>query len=158
MDVISTIVLSAATVFIAYLGVKLYRQKMAQKQRPFPHRMVVAVRRRQAGLAKFLDLPPAEQPMLLNELEAQWAALNAAWQSIGRFVGGFASSEHGLASGDDNEWKLFLIYDLSDYQAFRNCIARIDDQQFTPLRNHCEIRLMLGAAKRGASGGIRRLF
>ena len=158
MKIIYALILLPVVGFFVYLGFLHYRHRFIQPPRPLLHRMLVAVRRRQAGLGRFLGMPPADQTSHLQALDAQWQAINSTWQGIGQFNHSFATAERGLPALGDEEWKLFAFYDLPDFSAFGQCIAALEAPQYLLLRNHCEIRFIFGNALASMNQSISRLF
>ncbi len=158
MKILYALILLPVVGYFVYLGILHYRHRFMRKPRPLVHRMLVAVRRRQAGTVRFLNMSPTEQASHLQELEAQWQALNARWQQVGQFRHGFDSAERGLPSSGDDDWKLFAFYDLPDFAAYGNCIAALESPQFLLLRNYCEIRFIFGNTLTSMNQSISRLF
>ena len=158
MKIIYALILLPVVGFFVYLGFLHYRHRFIQPPRPLLHRMLVAVRRRQAGMVRFLNMNPEEQASHLQALEMQWQALNVKWQEMGIFHHGFDSAERGLPSTGDDDWKLFAFYDLPDFAAYGNCVAALEAPQFLLLRNHCEIRFIFGKTLASMNQSISRLF
>ena len=120
--------------------------------------MLVAIKRRQAGISRFIQMDVSEQEAHIRELEREWQALNNRFMSFGVFAEGFTTPGSGLPSGGEEDWAILSIYDLPDHDAFLNCKDVMEDDQFTLLRNHCDIRLISGERIESMDNQMRKLF
>ncbi len=155
LDIIFWPVIIAIIVVLAYL---LYKWKIGSRVARGDIRMLVAIKRRQAGISRFIQMDVAEQAAHIREMEREWQALNNRFASFGFFAEGFITPGAGLPSGGEEDWTILAIYDLSDHNAFLNCKDILEDDQFTLLRNHCDIRLIAGEIMESTENKIRRLF
>lgn len=116
------------------------------------HRILVAVRRRQAGFTRLLELAPDKQAAALQQLEKSWHAVNEAWGRIALFSGGFSTSDKGLSHQGDEDWSFIGFYDVTDYKDFIKCQSLLEQADYLALRTHYDIRLILG--KRHSEGPV----
>ncbi|NOY61354.1 MAG: hypothetical protein GXO75_20770 [Calditrichaeota bacterium] len=158
MNILDIIFWPIIVAIIIILGYLLYKWIMANQNTRGDFRMLVAIKRRQAGISRFIQMDVNEQAAHIKELEREWQALNNRFMSFGIFAKGFTTSGSGLPSGGEEDWAILGIYDLPDHDAFLNCKDVMDDDQFTPLRNHCDIRLISGERMESMENQIRRLF
>lgn len=155
LDIIFWPVIIAIIIILAYL---LYKWKRGNQVVGGDVRMLVAIKRRQAGISRFIQMDVAEQAAHIREMEREWQALNNRFLSFGLFAEGFSTTASGLPSGGEEDWSILCIYDLPDHNAFLNCKDIMEDDQFTPLRNHCDIRLIAGERIESAENQMRKLF
>ena len=159
MNLSSTLV---ALLFILILcgGIILYIIYFRRKKEAIipRYRMLVAIRRRQAGISRFIELNYSDQEHHLNILDSEWVKLNTRFSQVGDYAGGFISSKSGLPSGSEDEWTTFGLYDLPDYDAYQVCRESLDENQFQNLRNHIDIRLIFGRNLMDLQGVVRQLF
>lgn len=155
LDIIFLPIIVASIIILSYL---LYKWQKGKQNTRGDFRMLVAIRRRQAGISRFIQMDVSEQSAHIRELEREWQALNNRFMSFGVFAEGFTTSGTGLPSGGEEDWSILGVYDLPDHDAFLNCKDVMDDDQFTPLRNHCDIRLISGERMESMENQIRKLF
>jgi hypothetical protein len=114
------------------------------KKKVAHHRMLAAVRRREVGLSRILELPPEKQKELLHQLDQSWKHLLEKWQSHAVFGGGFTFSEKGLSQHAERDWSVLAFFDVGSYDDYMHCQACLEDDEFLSLRNHYDIRLAIG--------------
>lgn len=158
MNILDIIFWPVIIAIIIVLGYLLYKWKKGSQARGGDIRMLVAIKRRQAGISRFIQMDVAEQTAHIREMEREWQALNNRFMSFGLFAEGVTTSSAGLPSGGEEDWSILGIYDLPDHDAFLNCKDVMEDDQFTPLRNHCDIRLISGERIKSMENQIKRLF
>ncbi|NLP10819.1 hypothetical protein GX408_10535 [bacterium] len=127
-------------------------------QKELHHRMVVAIRRRQAGFNRLLELTPDKQAAALQQLEKSWHALNAAWGRIAVFSGGFSTTDKGLSHHADEEWSFIGFYDVAEYEDFIACQSSLEQADYLALRAHYDIRLILGKRLMETPVALKSLF
>ncbi len=133
---------------------------LIRRRKPIPlnYRMLVAIHRRQAGIARFLEWDQSNQDRHINKLENEWALLNGRFNKIGVYGGGFGGSKNGLPSGSEDEWTSFVLFELQDFEAFQACQYMLDLPEFQNLRNFCDIRLLFGHNPMTLQGMIKEMF
>ncbi len=127
-------------------------------QKEVHHRMLVAVRRRQTGYTRLLELAPDKQSAALQRLEKSWHAVNEAWGRIALFSGGFSTTDKGLSHQADEDWSFIGFYDVADYEDFIKCQALLEQAEHLALRTHYDIRLTLGKRLSEAPVSLHSLF
>jgi hypothetical protein len=120
--------------------------------------MLLAIKRRQASINRLLELNPDEQEETLLKIDEEWGLLNTSFSYHAKYDGGFLGPKTGLQSGTDEGWAILGIYDLSNFDAFQKCNEILEDPQFQHLRNHCDIRLLLGKNLSDLQGVLRQLY
>ncbi|OPZ65933.1 MAG: hypothetical protein BWY83_02968 [bacterium ADurb.Bin478] len=121
------------------------------------HRMLVAVRRRQAGFTHLLELAPDKQTAALQQLAKSWHAVNEAWARIALFSGGFSTTDKGLSHQADEDWSFIGFYDVADYEDFIKCQTLLEQADYLALRTHYDIRLILGKRLSSAPVSLQNL-
>lgn len=149
-----------AIVFLLSVIIYYYYKKWRQSRQPVPprHRMLIAVRRREASVSRFLQLEEDEQEQMLNHLDDLWGELNELFSQMGNYVGGFTGPKAGLASGGDEGWTILAMYDLPNLTAFERCTEILESPRFKTLRSHCDIRQVLGRNPADPDGLLRQLY
>jgi hypothetical protein len=120
-----------------------------------PYRLLVAVKRRQAGVMRFLELDSQMRNELLAVLDDQLRELDEVIRKHARFIGGYKAT--GI-SRENERWPLLAFYDLNSYDKYRECVSVLDADKFTDLRNYCDIDMVLGDRKDRFEGDIKELF
>jgi len=144
---------------VIILAWRVFRYRLYNRPLPpIQHRMMVAIRRRAAGIARFLEMESEKQDQLLDDLQKQMWALHARWQDFGEYAGGFSGFEMGLPSGGEDDWSILAMYDLESDSVFSKCKAVLEDERYTLLRNHFDIRLIKGEDIDDPSIRITELF
>ncbi len=149
--------------FIAYLGYKIHPAikkawRKFNKKKEVHHRMLAAVRRREAGLSRFLQLGQQEQRDLREQLDHAWKNLHAQWKAHAVFSGGFSFSEKGLSLQAEGDWSIMAFYDIASFEEYMHCKNILESEEFHALRNHCDIRLAIGKRWLQAPDSIADLF
>ncbi|HOC89207.1 MAG TPA: hypothetical protein PKI90_06630 [bacterium] len=121
--------------------------------------MMAAVRRREVGMKRSLELSKEEHDETNALLDRQWRIIHGRWIGIGaHYLQGFASDAAGLPAPGDQDWRLFQLYGLEDYAMFRRCVAVIEEEGNNLLRHHLEIRLIPGESMTEVGGKVKRLL
>jgi|GEM_PF-2049796 len=151
-----------------FIGALIYRTHPAirkaweswhkKKEVVIRYRMLAAVRRRPAAVSRLLELAVDKQAAMRQELDDAWLELTEGWKDQAQFAGGFSTSEKGLSLQAEEDWSLIAFFDLTDYDSFIKCQALLEQDQYLPLRNHCDIRLSIGKRLTDAPGTIKALF
>jgi hypothetical protein len=133
-------------------------KRIRKKKADYSYRMLVAVRRRPAGLTHFLALSSQQQTALLQQLDSQWQSLVGQWLAVAPFVGGFLRSEQGLALQSDEEWAAIEFFDIPNFEALAKCQNMLNQSGFLELRSFYDIRLIYGKKQSGQPGPLSALF
>ncbi len=156
MSLVVFIILLAAFSTAGYFFLKkLHGPKITPE---YPYRMLVAVRRRLSGMERYHALDAKQQADYQKKLSQQWQELNKDWQEYGVYSSGFSSMNQALSSGNENDWLIFMLYDIPDYGVFQKCLSLVDAGDFSLLKNHCDIRLILSEKTDVPETGIRSLL
>ncbi|HPN32879.1 MAG TPA: hypothetical protein PK843_00050 [bacterium] len=129
-----------------------------QPHKELHHRMLVAVRRRQAGFTRLLELAPDKQAAVLQQLEKSWHAVNEAWGRIAQFAGGFSTTDKGLSHQADEDWSFIGFYDVAGYEDFIKCQTLLEQADYLALRTQYDIRLILGKRHTDAPVSLPGMF
>ncbi|HOT98331.1 MAG TPA: hypothetical protein PLG50_13515 [bacterium] len=151
-----TLLLLAAIGLLGYGYIRRYRHK--------PHSiedklMLVAVRRRSVGLQRSMEMTREEHSEINNLLERKWRILHERWIGAGAYyLSGFVSDAAGLPAPDDHDWRIMLLYGLSDYAMFRRCVDVLEGESNNLLRHHLEIRLVAGESMVQVHNKLKRIL
>ena len=159
MNIVNTF-LALLLILIILVALVYFLWITKKKKAPIiPHyRMLVAIKRRHASISRLLELNPDEQEETLIKLDDEWGLLNNSLSFWGHYIGGFIGPKTGLPSGFDEGWAILGIYELENFDAFQKCNEILDGPQFLHLRNHCDVRLLLGKNLSDLQGVLRQLF
>jgi hypothetical protein len=148
----------AAFAYYNRLGLKKAWKGIRSKKPDYNYRMLVAVRRRPAGLNHFLALTSEQQAALLKQLDSQWHTLVGQWQAVAPFAGGFLRSEQGLALQSEEEWAAIEFFDIANFEALSKCQNMLNQSGFLELRSFYDIRLIYGKKQAGKPGPLSALI
>ncbi len=151
-----TLILLAVVGLIGYLFIRRLRRKPQPAEDKL---MLVAIRRRNVGVKRSLELTREEHNEINGLLERQWRILHERWIGAGAYyLSGFVSDAGGLPSPDDDDWRLMLLYGLSDYAMFRRCVDVLEGDSSNLLRHHLEIRLVAGESMVNVHNKLKRIL
>lgn len=144
MHSLQILVVAVLTSVVFYLVYTVLIRRRKSGNISYQYRVLIALKRRQAGNSRFLAMTHDDQEDLLQKLELQWSELHTKWLSLGSFRGYFSAIDRGLASGSEDEWMIMGHFDLKTYAAYRSFLDTLEREEFRLLRNFYDIRLLLG--------------
>ncbi len=156
MEWIITILLLAGMALFGYFYIRRFKRSEEGGEGKL---MLVAVRRREVGMKRSLELSREEHDETTALLDRQWRIIHGRWIGLGaHYLQGFASDAAGIPAPGDQDWRLFQLYGLSDYAMFRRCVKVLEEESNNQLRHHLEIRLIPGESMADVGGKVKRLI
>jgi len=160
--IVLTAALSAQRAYQNRYNIPAYRRwrdRFRKKKPDLPTtRMFVAVRRRKDWKSYFSSLEHTEYEAAISRTVDQVRELVKDWGKLVIFESGFQGAPYGLPSNSDEDWLLFALFIVEDYNAYKNCLRILEGEKFFYLRNQCDIRLLYGEQMDDLSATIERLF
>lgn len=155
MSFLVTLLALAALGGATYYYIRRFRKKTTTVTKL----MLVAMRRREVGMKRSLELSREEHGTTNAHLEKQWRILHERWIGLGaHYLQGFMSDAAGLQAPGDQDWRLFFLYELQDYAMFQKCIQAFEGEGSNLLRSHLEVRLIPGEKMVHISNKLKRLL
>lgn len=159
MDLLQLFILLIIVGFVLFFGVTIFwRKKKKSRPAEATKLMLVAVRRRQSGIAHVMELPAEAQTQLLKSLENQWRIVNSRWLGYCRAIEGFISDASGLAAPGSEDWRILYLYEINDYDHFRDCVKIFESEEYALLRQHLEVRMICGESIQDMTGKLQRVY
>jgi len=126
--------------------------------KPVPFRILVAIRRRDVGRARFMQIPAEGQKEVVENTRNAFADLHKEWSNHVKYMHGFDGSDVGLVSNTENEWLHFALYNAEGYEAYRECQRILDSEKYLTLKNEFDIRLLFGDQMKSPASRLHELF
>jgi hypothetical protein len=156
MPILEELLLLVAAGAVGYIVYKLLRKKKPARGTKL---MLVAVRRREVGVKRSLELSAEEHGATMDELEKIWRIVHDRWIGAGAiYISGFMSDAQGLPAPGDQDWRLFFLYELEDYKMFQKCIDISESEGYKLLRHHLDIRILPGDTMPHIGNKLRRVM